>query len=352
MTAANIRLSKPKAKKQKEQDSPIQEEIQNPIDNAAYFRLSNSALACFQHIVKRELIFHGLFIGLAALSVISFIFFFSFLSDSFLMGIFIACFFFLFVLYFVLKLYFQEHKPSQLLQLRDEYLNQYKALGRNDPKSISSAASDFAQLLEQSKVDYCKIPAFLDFLKPTLEKLILTYHWKDAHLFKELFLRASIDQKVQQVITSPTDASCHKDLADAYMALAEHFRAPLDSMNAASKTARTFWENFQMFARLAIEELLIVKEYAPKDLWTSTKLAECYLSLGMLDQAIVEYEAILEDNENDPEALYSLGLLYFKQGLHGKGLKVYQQLTAFAPSKAEELITMYGTHDSNNFRNV
>lgn len=323
-----------------------------PSNSAQYHRLSQSALSCFQHIVKRELLFHALFVGLAALSLIGFVFFFSFLSDSFLMGIFIACFFFAFVLYFVLKLYFQEQKPAELLQLRDEYLTQYKALANNDSQSMSNAARNFAKLLDVTKLDYCFLPKFLNFAKPSLESLLLAYHWKDVHLFKELFLRASIDQKVKQVIRAPTDITCHKELARAYMDLAEHFQAPLDTMNTASKTTQTFWENFQTFARLAIEELLIVKEYNPTDLWTSTQLASCYLSLGMLDQAIVEYEAILEENEHDLEVLFSLGTLYFKQGLHGKGLKVYQQLQLFAPSKADELIAIYGSHDTSNFRNI
>lgn len=309
---------------------------------------TTQALTCFQHIVKRELIFHSLFIGLAALSLIGFIFFFSFLSDSFLMGIFIACFFFAFVLYFVLKLYFQEQKPQELQQLRDEYLNQYP----NDPETIAEAATDFAKLLGESKVDYFVLPQFLDFLKPSLEKFLANYHWRDAHLFKELFLRAAIDQKVKLVISHPTDQKSHQELASAYMALAEHFQAPLEGMNASSKSAVDFWEQFQMFARLAIEELLIVKEYAPNDLWTSTKLAECYLALGMLEQAIVEYELILEENPDDIEALFSLGKLYFKQGLHGKGLKIYEQLKEYTPAKAEELISLYGSHDSSNFRSL
>lgn len=323
-----------------------------PINSAAYHRLCQSALNCFQHIIKRELLFHSLFIGLAAASLVGFMFFFSFLSDSFLMGIFIACFFFAFVLYFVLKLYFQEQKPHELLRLRDEYLNQHKALSLNDPKSLSDAASNFAKLLDETKLEYCFLPRFLHFLKPSLEKLLLAYHWKDVHLFKELFLRANIDQKVQQVIRTPTATDAHKELANAYMALAEHFQAPLDTMNAASKTAQIFWEHFQTFARLAIEELLIVKEYTPNDLWASTKLANCYLSLGMLEQAIIEYEAILEENEHDLDALFSLGTLYFKQGLHGKGLQIYQQLQQFAPSRAGELIAIYGSHDTSNFRHT
>lgn len=321
-------------------------------NTAAYHRLSHSALSCFQHIVKRELLFHALFIGLAAISLVAFVFFFSFLSDSFLMGIFIACFFFAIVLYFVLKLYFQEQKPAELMQLRNEYLSQYKTLGKNDPQTVSDAASTFAKLLDVTKLEYCALPKSLDFIKPSLEKLLFAYHWKDVHLFKELFLRSTVDQKVKQVILAPTDIAAHKELASSYMTLAAHFQMPLDRLNPASKTAQNFWERYQTFARLAIEELLIVKEYAPDDLWTSTKLAECYLSLGMLEQAISEYEAILEENRQNIDALYNLGSLYFKQGLHGKGLKIYEQLTAVAPSKAQELIAIYGSHDTSNFRNV
>ncbi len=304
--------------------------------------LSEKTLHNFQHIVKKELLFHSLFIGLAALASLFFLFFFSFLSDSFLMGIFIACLFFGIVLYFVLKLYFQEQKPQELLLLRNQYL----------AKSDQNGVTSFVKTLDQSKLDYIAIPHFLDFVKPTIEKFLARYHWKDVHLFKELFLRAELEEMLKSVIKNPADPDAHKSLASAYMALGEHFHRPLEKLSSSSKTSELFWEHFQTFYRLAIEELLIVSEYAPNDLWTTTKLAECYLSLGMLDQAIVEYETILATNPHDKDALFSLGTLYFKQGLHGKGLKIYQELKAIAPNLAEELIALYGSHDSSTFRHI
>lgn len=346
-----VQDAKPKqdAKFESRFESKFESKPEYKFNQAALDRLAQSAHSCFEHIVKREMLFHTLFIALAVVSLIGFLFFFSFLSDSFVMGIFIACFFFGFVLYFVLKLYFQEQKPAELVELRDQYLTQYKA---QNPASVAKAARDFAIQLDSSKIDYIALPKFLDFVKPSLEKFLASYHWQDVHLFKELFLRSELDQKLKSVIGAPTDKVAHKELASSYMSLAEHFHTPLDSMNSSTKTSQKFWENYQTFSRLAIEELLIVKEYAPSDLWTSSKLAECYLSLGMLDQAIVEYETILEENEDDPDALFSLGTLYFKQGLHGKGLKIYEQLQNVAPSKAQELIALYGSHDSSNFGNI
>ncbi len=351
MTAATARLTK-KNKKAKIPTTSTESQLDATSNNPAYQRLTKSALACFQGIVKRELIFHFLFFSLGCISLISLGFFFSFLSDSFLMGIFIACFFFAAVLYFVLRLYFQEQKPAELLQLRDEYLHQYSAIAKNDPTALSDPAGAFALELEQSKIDYCFLPKFLNFLKPSLEKLILTYHWRDVHLFRELFLRASIDTRVAQIIHRPTDCVAHRELASAYMELSDHFQAPLDSTSLSPKSGQLFWENFQTFAKLAIEELLIVKEYAPNDLWTSTMLAQCYLCLNMLEHAIVEYEAVLRDNMDDPDALFSLGTLYFKRGLHGKGLRIYEQLLTLDPTQAKELIAMYGCHDSNHFRTL
>lgn len=342
MTATNTRNAK-SAKKQKQQEvsTPATPPV-TPTNSANLERLSNSALACFQHIVKRELFFHSIFFALLAVSLITFLFFFSFLSDSFLMGIFIACFFFAFVLYFVLKIYFQEQKPRELLMLRDGYL-------KNAPTNKAEVANDFAKLLDKSTMQYFELPQMVDFLRPSLQKILSKYHWRDVHLFKELFLRTAVDEKVKAVKAAPTEKASHAELATSYMALAEHFQAPLEAMNSSSKVAEVFWENFQTFARLAIEELLIVKEYAPNDLWACTKLAECYLALGMLDQAIIEYETILEKNPEDPEALFSLGTLYFKQGLHGKGLKIYAELHNHNPSRAVELISLYGSHDSSHF---
>ena len=307
--------------------------------------MTEKALYHFQNIVKKELLFHSLFIGLAALASLFFLFFFSFLSDSFLMGIFIACVFLGVVLYFVLKLYFQEQKPQELLELRNQYLS---TKSHNDRDVITS----FVKVLDQSKLDYITLPQFLDFVKPTIEKFLATYHWKDVHLFKELFLRAHLDMMLQAVIKNPGSTQEHKNLASAYMALGEHFHRPLEKLSSSSKTSELFWEHFQTFFRLAIEELLIVKEYEPADLWTSTKLAECYLSLGMLEQAIVEYETILETNPDDKDALFSLGTLYFKQGLHGKGLKIYQELQLVAKEMADELIALYGSHDSGSFGQI
>ncbi len=331
MTATQAKQSK----KQKQPTPP-------PTPTVNIERLSTSAFSCFQDIVKRELFFHTLFFGLAGISLVLFLVFFSFLSDSFLMGIFIACFFFALVLYFVLKIYFQEQKPRELMQLRDDYL-------KNVATNIAEAATSFAKQLDQSRMQYFALPQFLDFLKPSLERVLSAYHFRDVHLFKELFLRTAIDEKVKAVKLAPTEKASHADLANAYIALAGHFQAPLDTMNSSSKIAQVFWEHFQTFSRLAIEELLIVKEYAPNDLWACTKLAECYLALGMLDQAIIEYETILEENPQDSEALFSLGTLYFKQGLHGKGLKIYAELSEQGSSKAQELISLYGSHDSSHF---
>ena len=117
------------------------------------------------------------------------------------------------------------------------------------------------------------------------------------------------------------------------MALAEHCKS------SKSDT------HFLAFAKLALVELQIVAEYAPKDVWVHAKLAESYHALGMVDKAIEEFETLLQMNPDDLEIMYQVGMLYFKLGLHGKGLKAYEKLKKQAPVKAQQLISAYGSSD-------
>ena len=114
-------------------------------DNAAALRLTQSALRAFQHIVKLELLFHTLFIGRCLCISSRLYLFLFFFIDIFSLGIFIAYFFFAIVLYFVLKLYFQEQKPTELLQLRDIYLNEYKLSEKMIPKTFRMQNKHFCK---------------------------------------------------------------------------------------------------------------------------------------------------------------------------------------------------------------
>lgn len=282
--------------------------------------------ACFQHIAKRELFFHSLFFVIGILSAIAFVFFFSFLADSFVMGIFIAFLFFTSVLYFVLRLYYQEQKPVQLQNLRNEYLAQFP----QDPTQLAAIATDCAKKLDDAELRFYSLPKSFEFCRPSLEKLWRACHWKDVQLFKELFLRYAVEQNVKLVTESPTEPEPHAELAEAYLTLANLY---------GSKQQ----ERYVHYCRLALEELQIVTEYAPSDLWVHAKLAETYQALQMTEKAISQYEAILHINPQDVDSLYALGKLYFKQGMHGKGLKVYEKLKQLSTPLAEQLLAAYGT---------
>ena len=63
----------------------------------------------------------------------------------------------------------------------------------------------------------------------------------------------------------------------------------------------------------------------------------------MYEEEIQEYETINRLKPDDLEALFKLGVLYFKLGKNAKGLQIYEKLKKYRYSKAEQLITFYGT---------
>ena len=141
MTATKSRINSINPKKGKAAERASQGPFQDS-------KLNASVLACFQEIVKRELLFHSIFPAIGGLLLVGF-HLSSFLADSFLMGIFIAVTFFTTVLYFVLRLYFQDKKPARILQLRNEYLAQ---CNEQDPDLLAKRPTPLPKSSSRSKL--------------------------------------------------------------------------------------------------------------------------------------------------------------------------------------------------------
>jgi tetratricopeptide (TPR) repeat protein len=274
--------------------------------------------------------------------------FFSILADSFLLGIFIACFFFTLVLYFVLRLYFQEQKASQFQALRDEFLAHFQHM----PEVAIEQAQLIAQKLLMSDMAFFDLPSPLAPIKPYFEKLCRLLLWQDIHLFGELFLKKCLDIKLQQVMQDPADPINHAELATQYMAMANHFSTFIPKVSPNAETMKRFESSSTSYSRLALVELEIVQELNQQNrashdpqqgMWLHSKLAENYLLLGQKEKAIQEYETLLEESPDDVDLLSTLGSLYFKQGMNGKGLKMHEKLSSIDPLKAKSLIALYGS---------
>lgn len=88
--------------------------------------LIDAALACFQKISKKYFVFHLAFAFLVLCEVLLALFFFAPLIDSYFIGIAIALIFFTLLLYFILRLYYNEQKPEELTLLCDEFVKACK----------------------------------------------------------------------------------------------------------------------------------------------------------------------------------------------------------------------------------
>lgn len=299
--------------------------------------LIQATLACFQHILKKHLLFHCLFACTAAISLLLFILFFSFLAESFFLAIAIACFFFACVMYFVGRLYLQEQKPEQFLALRNEYL---KALPTET--DVVDALECIASHLDTDKISLYPQLSKIALLQPYVDKLLRYFTWQDIHRMKELFLLATIDAHTSSVKQHPTSFEAHQEIATAYTHLARHYAIPL-SAHTSGPVVEELKQKFRLSAERAIEELYILKEYAPNNPWVHKQLAHHFRELKMPDKEIEEYEALVTLTPTDQDLLYTLGTLYFHEGHNAKGLKVYEKLKASQPKQAQALIQHYGS---------
>ena len=327
----------------------------------AHFEIP-SLIASFQNISKRYVLFNLAFSLFVGIYLIGFAFLFSFLADSFLLGVAIAFFFFVTLMYFVLKLYFQEQKPHEFIALREQYLASLKKelkLQEGIPElhfALANAAWKAATKLNDAEFSFYKAPERLSFLQPLITSFSAFCHRLDVHRLKELFLLSSIDEHIKLVKCDPTNLEVHAALANAYVMLSSHYAPPKPHFfhlgyknfgvrwNPRRKTVQEFRYKFRLSAERAIEEFKILKDYAPNDPWVHAQLAFSYHDLGMAEFEIQEYETILKLTPQDEETLFKLGVLYFKQGHNAKGLRSYQALKEINPAKAEELLLFYGAY--------
>ncbi len=311
--------------------------------------LIDAAQTCFQQISKKYFVFHLAFALLVFCEVILALFFFAPLIDSYFIGIAIALIFFTLLLYFILRLYYNEQKPEELTLLCDEFVKACKdfaLFNENTPDHYLSVASSCYRMtdhLQKSVPQFYTVPKQLHFLAPLIDKYGFQFHLDDLHKMKELFLLAAIDEHLRLIKSMPTSLDAHAACANAYMTLSSHY---VDCKNSkkirSTRKLQELVRRQRHTAQRALEEFKILNEYAPSDPWVHEQLAVSFRNLQMPKEEIQAYETILQLDPHDFEAVYQLGLCYFKQGDIGKGLKMYEKLKAADAEKAAELIQHYG----------
>lgn len=328
-----------------------------PTQNSSYFetetnQLCKSAALQFEKIQHFYLKFHGLFTAGFFLELLLFMTIFHYFPKSSVLALFISLIFLTLFSYLILHSYFQVKKPEQLCRLRDHFLHSVKTLASSQKES-SPFLLTFAlrRLIAHLSITE-KSGAKLEIFPELFFKWRIWTGWRDLLKMKELLLFSSIEEHFHVIRDEPTDGETHASLVDLYRYLSKLYIDPkkLTMNESLIWMPKSFYRDEMVkiansYLEKAIQELLILVDYTPDDLWARAQLASIYSELKLVENEIAEYETILTIAPEEKEILFRLGVLYFKQGKNGKALKIYDKFKKLHPSKAHELIAHYGIQD-------
>lgn len=302
--------------------------------------ISENYLADIRQILWQSYFFHGLFLFFGIVELFFLLFFFKILSQIFLLTVGISIFFFTILAYFILKVYVQFNKEEKLVLLKEKYLGEckdlihYKEGFSESHLAMANISSKIAAKLNEKDIFPISIPLWLS--KFNLEKLFSYFFLRDLYSIKELLLFGSVEEHTKLIRSEPVNLEAHAHLANSYVMLSSLYS------NAKKQLYKEeFSTKFRKAAERAMEEFKILKDFAPHDPWVHSQLAYSYHDLNMPEEEINEYETLLKLQPDDRETLFKLGLLYFQQGWHAKGLRVYQELKKINYPKVDLLLSYY-----------
>lgn len=312
----------------------------------------------FDRMVRAHLFFHSFFAAIGILELILLVAFFPFLSSNSLVAFALALLFLTGFCYFILRLYSQTRKPEQLKELKQSFTGAAKEIldyqtGMADSHiALGDIYCRLAHNFQGKESTFYRPKKAFRWLTPHLERLSSAMHWQDVFSMQEMLLIGAIEEQIQFVKCEATSLEAHTALANAYVLLSSLYMHPhgLEEeedekrWNPSKPIKEDLKQKFRLTAERAVEEFKILSNYAPNDPWVHEQLAYSYIDLQMPFEAILEYEQMLKLNPHDSEALYRLGVLYFRHGRNAQGLQIYEQLRRTHYKKAEMLINLYGAY--------
>jgi len=321
----------------------------HPIENQIQI-----ALKKFQQILNSYALFHLSFLVILALQTTCVIILLFTHPISAIFAIALAALFLCFFSYLIINYYFQEKKPDQYQELKNNFFDECKKIITLDLEDedyhlfLANSAFQLTTYISQKHIYTFNIPPFR-FLETIFLKLSFWLHFKDIQKMQELLMHRSIEEHIELIKKTPINLTVHTSLANAYIALSKVYQFPSDFPFANSHffkqkfTKPQLLKKFHQATKRAIEELKILDDLAPNDPWIHAQLATCYHHLQMYDEEIREYEILLNLRSTDKEILFRLGLLYFQLGKTAQGLKVYEKLLQIDALDASHLISHYSS---------
>lgn len=254
--------------------------------------------------------------------------------------------------YVVLLFYFQAKKPSQISELQQSFISSCRHAisvpegSAEHHLSVANALMKLSNYLYGIEYGYFTPGLSLDFLKSLFEKISSYLHQEDVFKMQESLLFRSAEEHIVQIKNTPTDLELHVSLAHCYVALAKLYldaQKKTLSSHFFRKNNPIFPQKFEIASKRAIDEFIILNEYAPNDPWIHAQLAQCYHSMEMLEDEAREYELMLELSPSDEEIKFRLSRIYFTLGRNAEGLQVYEELKKEGFKKADELLSFYAS---------
>lgn len=194
---------------------------------------------------------------------------------------------------------------------------------------------------------------YFNVLCHTIKPIASMYAWIPYTYFVEKLLNSAKKWYIAQIRQKPKDMKLHAALANNYVTLSNHLREafdmreelPLKGKLLPKKLYSYLLHQHEAASKRAIQELLILRSFAPDELWVLDQLAISFRELGLIDQEKEIYEAILSIHPDDTNAIFRLGTISFQRGDNAKGLEMYDLLLFLQPLLAQELITSFGAYD-------
>jgi tetratricopeptide (TPR) repeat protein len=284
--------------------------------------------------------FHVFFLSFLALQLVSFLLFFSYFSRSIACAFAIALFFLTAFSYFVLLSFFKIKKPQQIISIRESFIEGCHNL---DFLQTARIALQGICILEKEEHLFYAKEAIFSALTPLFSKCKVRLHWKNFLIIKEAFFFLSFNKAISHIEQNPLDLEAHTLLSEIYFAWSLLYLPPEKPLAWIPEEyfSSHMREKFLACSSRAVEECTILKEYGTSNRWLLLQLAKIYELREDIAKQTEQYEELRALFPEDIGILAELGVLYFIQGEHVKGLKIYEMIKDSDPQKATEVLSKY-----------
>jgi len=310
-----------------EETDPLQGFLNKEVEKA-----KNSWLSA----IKKDFTSQLALISLLAVEGFVLLAFFSLSPISWGTAISAAIFLFTLFAYFSLRIYFSSLKFDRFQAAETRLIEALRGGFDGEGTTLEERRFVAEALMRTSKtlegVEFSLAP-FKKF-----SRVCSAFFWHDLFYIRESLLKLVVVEEIERIKLSPLHPDLHVSLANAYVLLAELYKAE-------KRGSATFQQNlhhrFEEVSNKALLEFKILRQYDPNDPWILFQLAYTLGDLGKKDEELQTFEEVLRLRPHDLDTLHKVGTLYFQAGQTLQGLEIFDQLRKIDHERAVDLIGHY-----------